>query len=240
MFSVDKKMAHPALGRIQKYLLRKAFDGKYYKSRITGKQLLPDKILYREKEQFADGLGSSWVSEVQKYASELFPGNTAEDAECLLYQRYATEQPGYLGLKNLIQSRQARRRQHAQNCRIHGQTGRAQPTRWYPIMNDPDLNELISKGDAVDFIKSVLGWTAVDANDFTPSLESLNKLIVSMLERVPFHNLTLLTRPRRPPTMSEIKNDMMLGIGGPCAVVNAFFAVVLDRLGFGPSVYLLR
>ena len=65
-------------------------------------------------------------------------------------------------------------------------------------------------------------------------------VIVSMLERVPFHNLTLLTRERRPPTMAEIKEDMMSGIGGPCAVVNAFFAVLLERLGFGPHIYLLR
>lgn len=84
-----------------------------------------------------------------------------------------------------------------------------------------------------------MGWSRTDIDNFSPTIKTLNKLIVSMLERVPFHNLTLLTRERRPPTMAEVKSDMMSGIGGPCAVVNAFFASIIDVLGFGPDVYLL-
>ena len=98
----------------------------------------------------------------------------------------------------------------------------------------------MSQEDVHDFLIRVLGWSSIAVSCFSPSLEDLNKLIVSMIERVPFHNLTLLTRERRPPTMTEIKPDMMSGMGGPCAVVNAFFAVLLSELGFGPHVYLLR
>jgi len=228
-------MSHPSLGRIQKYILRKAFDGKYHQSKVTGKQLLPDSVLYREKEQFADGVGRSWITRLQEYARELFPGLTGEEAECALYRHY--QQPGHPGLDELIQTRNSRRRQDTRA----GKPGRSQPARFYPIRSDPDLAELnLTVADANHFLKKVLGWSDTNANCFSPSLQSLNMVIVSMLERVPFHNLTLLTRERRPPTMAEIKEDMMSGIGGPCAVVNAFFAVLLERLGFGPHIYLLR
>ncbi|KAL7543214.1 hypothetical protein ACHAXR_012513 [Thalassiosira sp. AJA248-18] len=237
--SVEEKMTHPALGRIQKYLLRTAFE--QYQSKVTGKQLLPDSVLYREKEQFADGVGRSWLTDLQEYAQNLFPDLTSVDAERALYNSYLNRQPGQLELKRLIQCRKDRRRstQLVPHGTI-GKSGCSQPTRWYPVQNDPDLKELhISKDDAIYFLKRVLGWSHEDAHGFSPSLESLNRVIVSMLERVPFHNLTLLTRERRPPTMAEIREDMMSGIGGPCSVVNSFFAVVLDRLGFGPHVYLL-
>jgi arylamine N-acetyltransferase len=94
--------------------------------------------------------------------------------------------------------------------------------------------------DAHLFLRNVLGWLEDDIETLTNDLGTLNKLIVSMLSRVPFHNLTLLTRDRRPPTPNEIKVDMMTGLGGPCSVVNSFFAVLLDELGFGPHIYLLR
>lgn len=41
-------------GRIEKYILRKAFDTK-------DKPYLPDEILWRQKEQFSDGVGYSWI-----------------------------------------------------------------------------------------------------------------------------------------------------------------------------------
>ncbi|KAL7554230.1 hypothetical protein ACHAWF_017645, partial [Thalassiosira exigua] len=235
----EEKMAHPSLGRIQKYLLRRAFDEEHYKSKITNKQLLPDSVLYREKEQFADGVGRDWIAELQQYASNLFPGLSLEDAERELYQSYLVQLPGQNELLELIQNRQVRRKQNAHDGRT-GKPGSTQPMRWYPVRYDPDLTQLaLSKSDATYFLQRVLGWSRDDAIGFFPSLQSLNKVIVSMLERVPFHNLTLLTRPRRPPTMTEIKEDMMSGIGGPCAVVNSFFAVILDKLGFGPHVFLL-
>lgn len=237
-----QKMTHPALGRIQKYFLRKAFDGEYYQSNITNEQLLPDSVLYREKEQFADGIGQSWMHQLQNHATKLFPNQSSiEEAERALYNHYLTKHPeNHPGLPHLIQSRKERRKQGALSG-MPRRPGQSQPTRCYPIRNDPDLQQLnLTKEDAVTFLTCVLGWTFDEANSFTPSLDNLNKIIVSMLSRVPFHNLTLLTRERRPPTIAEIKSDMMSGIGGPCAVVNAFFAVLLDVLGFGPYVYLVR
>lgn len=197
-----------------------------------------DSVLYREKEQFADGMGRCWISKLQEHAMELSPGLTSNAAEVALYKQ--CQQAVHPELQTLIQSRSDRRRKHSHGKKV-GKPGRSQPRRWFPVRSDPDLAKLnLSKDDVKYFMHTVLGWSLEDTMSFAPTLDGLNKLIVSILARVPFHNLTLLTRERRPPTMSEIKNDMMSGIGGPCSVVNSFFAVLLDRAGYGPHVYLLR
>lgn len=122
------------------------------------------------------------------------------------------------------------------------QPGAFQPTGWFKIQDDPVLlmMKLLSE-DVHKFLESVLcvlGLLSKEIKSLSPDLESVNnnnKLIVSMLSRVPF-----LTQERRPPTPEEIKGDMMAGLGGPCSVVNSFFAVLLDVLRFGPDIYLLR
>jgi asparagine synthase (glutamine-hydrolysing) len=47
-------------GRIEKYILRKAFEG-----------YLPDEILWRQKEQFSDGVGYSWIDSIRAKAADL-------------------------------------------------------------------------------------------------------------------------------------------------------------------------
>ncbi|KAL6929405.1 asparagine synthetase [Hanseniaspora valbyensis] len=54
-------------GRIEKYILRKAFDTK--ENDPTGKPYLPDEILWRQKEQFSDGVGYSWIDGLKEYAA---------------------------------------------------------------------------------------------------------------------------------------------------------------------------
>lgn len=228
-------MSHPALGRIQKYILRRSFDRECSQQNET--QILSDLVLYREKEQFADGVGRGWIAELQEYALTLFPSMDPVEAECALYTKFFDlhKNPGK---EHLVESRKVRRRQNTRRGKAV-ETGSSQPNRWYPVRMDPDLQQMnLTNDDAIWFLENVLQMPIAD--EFCPDLNNLNKLIVAMLECVPFHNLTLLTRERRPPTMDEIKKDMMLGIGGPCSVVNSFFAVLLDVLGFGPHVYLLR
>jgi asparagine synthase (glutamine-hydrolysing) len=48
-----------AEGRMEKYILRKAFDG-----------WIPDEILWRQKEQFSDGVGYSWIDSIKAYAEK--------------------------------------------------------------------------------------------------------------------------------------------------------------------------
>ncbi|RHY63757.1 hypothetical protein DYB30_003933 [Aphanomyces astaci] len=68
-----------------------------------------------------------------------------------------------------------------------------------------------------------------------PTPELLHCIVEAMHKHIPFHNLTLLTRPRRPPSWDEIVHDMMMGLGGPCAVVNAFLHALLTALQFQVS-----
>ncbi len=74
-------------GRIEKHLLREAFSGE-----------LPDEVLWRQKEQFSDGVGYSWIDGLKEYAerkvsdSEMaaaahrFPVNTPATKEAYWYR----------------------------------------------------------------------------------------------------------------------------------------------------------
>ena len=50
---------------MEKYILRKAFD-------LEGeKAYLPEEVLWRQKEQFSDGVGYDWVDRLREYASQV-------------------------------------------------------------------------------------------------------------------------------------------------------------------------
>ncbi|XP_057865145.1 asparagine synthetase [glutamine-hydrolyzing] 3 [Cryptomeria japonica] len=85
------KMVRPDLGRIEKWVLRKAFDDEE-------KPYLPKHILYRQKEQFSDGVGYSWIDGVKAHASNrvtdmmlanakyIYPENTPATKEAYYYR----------------------------------------------------------------------------------------------------------------------------------------------------------
>lgn len=50
--------------RMEKYLLRKAFD-------VPERPYLPERVLWRQKEQFSDGVGYSWVDGLRDYAHQV-------------------------------------------------------------------------------------------------------------------------------------------------------------------------
>ncbi|GMK59877.1 hypothetical protein CspeluHIS016_0900940 [Cutaneotrichosporon spelunceum] len=52
--------------RMEKYILRKAFD-----IAPDGKAYLPDSILWRQKEQFSDGVGYSWIDGMKAHAEQV-------------------------------------------------------------------------------------------------------------------------------------------------------------------------
>jgi asparagine synthase (glutamine-hydrolysing) len=74
--------------KIEKYILRKAFEGDY----------LPDDILWRQKEQFSDGVGYSWIDGLKEHAESvvtdsqmelapgLYPYNTPTTKEAMWYR----------------------------------------------------------------------------------------------------------------------------------------------------------
>lgn len=85
----QEKMIKP--GRIEKYILRKAFD-------TPDDPYLPDDILWRQKEQFSDGVGYGWIDSLRDLASQQvtdqmfanaanrFPENTPVTKEAYLYR----------------------------------------------------------------------------------------------------------------------------------------------------------
>ncbi|WWC88057.1 asparagine synthase (glutamine-hydrolyzing) [Kwoniella dendrophila CBS 6074] len=74
--------------KMEKYIIRKAFD-----CSPDGKAYLPDSILWRQKEQFSDGVGYSWIDGIKDHASskvsdeqfnsrsERFPESTPDTKE---------------------------------------------------------------------------------------------------------------------------------------------------------------
>ncbi|CAI8191510.1 MAG: Asparagine synthetase B [glutamine-hydrolyzing] [Glaciecola sp. HTCC2999] len=76
-------------GKMEKWILRKAFDDNSY---------LPDEVLWRQKEQFGDGVGYSWIDSIRDFvetevsdqqlanAAFRFPVNTPDTKEGYFYR----------------------------------------------------------------------------------------------------------------------------------------------------------
>jgi asparagine synthase (glutamine-hydrolysing) len=86
--SIDAEHKRVQPGKIEKALLREAFQG-----------ALPERILWRQKEQFSDGVGYSWIDSLKAYAEvmvsdaelaaapDTYPINPPGTKEALLYRR---------------------------------------------------------------------------------------------------------------------------------------------------------
>jgi asparagine synthase (glutamine-hydrolysing) len=78
-------------GGIEKYVLRKAFD-------TPEQPFLPEEVLWRQKEQFSDGVGYSWIDRLIEFtksqvtdvemqmAADRFPINTPSTKEAYFYR----------------------------------------------------------------------------------------------------------------------------------------------------------
>lgn len=62
----EDKLIDPSAGKIEKYILRKAFETKEGE-----KPYLPNEILWRQKEQFSDGVGYSWIDGLKELADKV-------------------------------------------------------------------------------------------------------------------------------------------------------------------------
>ncbi len=73
---------HPDGARMEKHLLREAFD-------LREQPYLPADVLWRQKEQFSDGVGYGWIDALQRFAQqEVGPTLAADTAE-----RFETNSP---------------------------------------------------------------------------------------------------------------------------------------------------
>ncbi|KAD4981901.1 hypothetical protein E3N88_18572 [Mikania micrantha] len=87
----EEKMINMDQKRIEKWILRRAFDDEE-------QPYLPKHILYRQKEQFSDGVGYSWIDGLKAHAEQhvtnkmmlhaerIFPHNTPVTKEAYYYR----------------------------------------------------------------------------------------------------------------------------------------------------------
>lgn len=90
--SIDPNEKMITEGRIEKYILRKAFHD-------TENPFLPDSVLWRQKEQFSDGVGYQWINGLKELAEmevsfeemekaiTIFPINTPLSKEAYFYRK---------------------------------------------------------------------------------------------------------------------------------------------------------
>lgn len=88
----EDKMPNRQAGKMEKYVLRKAFDDKK-------DPYLPESILWRQKEQFSDGVGYNWIDQIINYCNNLvsdkefsqaekyFPYNTPSTKEAFYFRK---------------------------------------------------------------------------------------------------------------------------------------------------------
>jgi len=91
MIDAKEKIHDHQNGRMEKYILRAAFDDKK-------DPYLPDNILWRQKEQFSDGVGYNWIDSIVAYCNKMvsdkefatatkrFPHNTPATKEAFYYR----------------------------------------------------------------------------------------------------------------------------------------------------------
>jgi asparagine synthase (glutamine-hydrolysing) len=87
----EDRMPNRSAGKMEKYVVRKAFDDK-------NDPFLPDSILWRQKEQFSDGVGYNWIDQIVEYcnshvtdkefatAAERYPHNTPTTKEAFYFR----------------------------------------------------------------------------------------------------------------------------------------------------------
>jgi len=79
-----EKMCVPG-ERMEKWMLRKAFEG-----------YLPDEVLWRQKEQFSDGVGYGWIDSLKKRAEEEISDKLMENAAYRFPLKTPLSKEGYL------------------------------------------------------------------------------------------------------------------------------------------------
>ncbi|KAL6526435.1 Asparagine synthetase [Orobanche hederae] len=82
------KMIRPDLGRIEKWILRNAFDDEE-------KPYLPKHILFRQKEQFSDGVGYSWIDGLKDHANQQVTDAMLATASFVYPENTPTTKEGY-------------------------------------------------------------------------------------------------------------------------------------------------
>jgi len=83
----DKKLREYNGKKIEKYILRKAFD-------TPDNPYLPDEILWRQKEQFSDGVGYSWIDYLIEYTKKSISDEELKNSD-ITYNKPKTKEGYY-------------------------------------------------------------------------------------------------------------------------------------------------
>merc|ERR1712217_985269 len=91
-FAARQKMCVDAAGkkRVEKWVLRKAFD------LPDARAYSPKEVLWRQKEQFSDGVGYSWIDAIQDYAATMVTDQQLESAKFRFPQKTPKTKEAYL------------------------------------------------------------------------------------------------------------------------------------------------
>lgn len=89
-----EKLSHPSLGKVEKFYLRACF---------REMNLLPEAVLWRRKEQFADGVGRGWLIGLERFARE------KAGSEQALFTGLLVDQLGEVA-RDIVRARSRRRR----------------------------------------------------------------------------------------------------------------------------------
>ena len=79
------------LRNIEKYILRKAFDP----AMTDGYEYLPKEVLWRQKEQFSDGVGYNWIDSLIENCGERVSDEALAEAGCRFEYNTPTTKEGY-------------------------------------------------------------------------------------------------------------------------------------------------
>lgn len=74
---------------MEKFILRKAFDD-------TDKPYLPKEVLWRQKEQFSDGVGYSWIDSLKDHANKTISDQQFKMAPIIYSYNTPTTKEAYL------------------------------------------------------------------------------------------------------------------------------------------------
>ncbi|KAI9466271.1 asparagine synthase [Lactarius psammicola] len=80
----SQELDEDGYAKMEKYILRKAFD-----VAPDGKPYLPRSILWRQKEQFSDGVGYSWIDGLKAHAEKAIPDQLYEKR----FERWPVDTP---------------------------------------------------------------------------------------------------------------------------------------------------
>ena len=83
------KLPNAAEGRMEKYILRKAFD-------VPENPYLPASVLWRQKEQFSDGVGYGWIDALRDHAEQQISDELFEMRAYRFPEKTPSTKEGYL------------------------------------------------------------------------------------------------------------------------------------------------